>query len=614
MYEKFLHSIDPRTNQDLLPLLTTTSSTTSTATTTSATTSVAESDSSLPATDSDLGVALRLAPCALTIIFENSALEMQRLALLQQLQLIYTNVNQPITHYFNCHESTLSATSPSKYQYKVIYALFAVDLSSSHPDSSNNRTRQLTAVKEAVLSLRVDEEFLRDFLVDINSKYEPLPSKAELEEILQLQLQDRNSAQENAEKNASPLQGLVCSNLLRAALEVLREVFPSILQLLAGQYQLQVVGHSLGGAIASLVTLLLHQLLHPSSEHLLRGVVYSCPAIVSQSLAVTACNNAQNNAQTNASNNNALLRRLILNVIVKNDCVCRMSVASIRAFLRSLVDFRKYVFMHAKQDCEAVLARALQISVARRRYFEDFYQDNEQGRAQPAGAGSAKQQLALPYDLEASSTSSSTASSTAREDFQLVSASAEEIEEEVRLFPPGKILHLFFHRGQTLAAEVRGDFNELCELQLEANMMRDHRRSAVFNALLEARAARVHYYNLREPTSSSATGYPASRPELPEWTPFDRASACSCCKNSFTWHSSLQTSLQEFREKHHCRCCGKCTIFNCIFNLTVVDACMSIVGQLVCGPCSQQRRSILKLGMLFEVRICDKCSLNAAFT
>ncbi|KAJ1412178.1 hypothetical protein B484DRAFT_297678, partial [Ochromonadaceae sp. CCMP2298] len=69
------------------------------------------------------------------------------------------------------------------------------------------------------------------------------------------------------------------------------------------------------------------------------------------------------------------------------------------------------------------------------------------------------------------------------------------------------------------------------------------------------------------------------------WAPFDASEVCACCHNNFSWHSTFSGQAQEFRDKYNCRNCG----------------------QLVCGPCSAQRRAIPRLGLIFPKRICDQC-------
>jgi hypothetical protein len=72
-----------------------------------------------------------------------------------------------------------------------------------------------------------------------------------------------------------------------------------------------------------------------------------------------------------------------------------------------------------------------------------------------------------------------------------------------RMFLPGKIVHIYTHRGGYKAAFVPRAFRELRRISLAGNMLSDHTCKAYYEALLEVRTVR-------------------SAPEgLPRWTAFD---------------------------------------------------------------------------------------------
>lgn len=72
-----------------------------------------------------------------------------------------------------------------------------------------------------------------------------------------------------------------------------------------------------------------------------------------------------------------------------------------------------------------------------------------------------------------------------------------------RMFIPGKIVHLYSHRGVYKAAQVPRGFKELRRISLAGNMLLDHKSKAYYEALLEAHTVRV------------AQEHP------PRWTAFD---------------------------------------------------------------------------------------------
>eukprot|EP00977_Amphora_coffeiformis_P004529 scaffold976_cov161-Amphora_coffeaeformis.AAC.7 len=145
-----------------------------------------------------------------------------------------------------------------------------------------------------------------------------------------------------------------------------------------------------------------------------------------------------------------------------------------------------------------------------------------------------------------------------------------------RLFIPGRIVHLYSHRGVFRAAYVPRDFRELRRISLAGNMLSDHRCKNYYEALLETLDVR-------------------KAPEhAPRWTAFDEDDTCSCCASRFTWASTSQSKAQEARDKHNCRSCGT----------------------LVCNPCSTNRIPLPSIGLTTATRVCDRCynDINGVLT
>lgn len=59
-----------------------------------------------------------------------------------------------------------------------------------------------------------------------------------------------------------------------------------------------------------------------------------------------------------------------------------------------------------------------------------------------------------------------------------------------RMFVPGKIVHVYSHRGVFKAVYVPRDFRELRRVSLAGNMLSDHKCKAYYEALLEVRTVR----------------------------------------------------------------------------------------------------------------------------
>lgn len=136
-----------------------------------------------------------------------------------------------------------------------------------------------------------------------------------------------------------------------------------------------------------------------------------------------------------------------------------------------------------------------------------------------------------------------------------------------RMFVPGKIVHIYAHRGVFKAAYVPRDFRDLRRLSLAGNMLADHTTQGYYESLLEVRSVR------------NAEELP------PRWTAFDEDDTCSCCASRFTWASTSDSEAQEARDKHNCRSCGT----------------------LVCNPCALNRIPLPTIGLTMPARVCDRC-------
>jgi hypothetical protein len=136
-----------------------------------------------------------------------------------------------------------------------------------------------------------------------------------------------------------------------------------------------------------------------------------------------------------------------------------------------------------------------------------------------------------------------------------------------RMFVPGKVIHVYSHRGVYKAVYVPRTLRELRRISLAGNMLSDHTTKCYYEGLLEVQTARL-------------------APETPpKWSSFDEDDTCCCCANRFTWASTSNSEAQEARDKHNCRSCGG----------------------LVCDPCAKNRVPIPSIGLTVAVRVCDRC-------
>jgi hypothetical protein len=147
--------------------------------------------------------------------------------------------------------------------------------------------------------------------------------------------------------------------IARAAMWTLKETGPSIVRFIQEGYSIRIVGHSLGGAVAALVVHMVKEAIEkrqiecPSGRILqqcdIRGIVYGVPSFVDAATADS-------------------LHSSVLNVILHDDIIPRITPQSIRTLMKELMVFREKVFKYIKQDWTDVIARASSIWRPRSRH------------------------------------------------------------------------------------------------------------------------------------------------------------------------------------------------------------------------------------------------------
>lgn len=530
----------------------------------------------------DIEKAIKYAPLALKIVYEANPVDCQRLAKSQGWDTIYTN-----------SESVLQPEQP-------VFTLFGSEVGGHHhqhhQQNANKKTggnRSRTARKEAVLAIRGTQS-IQDVVTDIRAAPQEFPPPAEeiaaalngecfidnSEQSLKgtngsigsMQLSDDEGEPFSAGSgggssgtsgkqsqhwewlNVNHTSTYACGGISRSAMYILREVGPSLVTLYQEGYDVIIVGHSLGGAVAALLT------------HMLRTAIpnvycitYGCPSCVD---GVTS----------------DILRNFVLNVVNHDDVISRITPHSIRILMSELMLFREQVFKHLQQDWSDVMARAY--SLWSPRWRKTHSRQDQHHAASNAANPSLK---SLTNGTTASGgTSATSVKLTTTADSPLydseVNNSMVVVEQEdlPELWLPGRIVHIYLHKGQYHAAEVSRTFPDLRRIEVQGNIFEDHRSKNVLNALLEVRSVMHASSHLSTP---------------PDWVPFNSASVCYCCENPFTWHSTFRGDAQQFRDRYNCKHCGN----------------------VVCGPCSANRRAIPKYGLLFPERICDTCMYKGDF-
>jgi len=132
-----------------------------------------------------------------------------------------------------------------------------------------------------------------------------------------------------------------------------------------------------------------------------------------------------------------------------------------RLLLRELVVFREEMFQHLQQEWSDILTRASSLWSPRSRNSKES-------------------------NLSQQDMSSKSSAATSSDKATVI------VEEEAltQLWIPGRIIHIYRHRGRYCASEVSRDFSELRTIAMQGNIFDDHRCEKIFNALLELRAVR----------------------------------------------------------------------------------------------------------------------------
>jgi len=563
-----------------------------------------------PVPDSILSSLLFYAPLALDFIYAECEVDMQLLAAQQGWRLVFASLDQNHNHADDTDGIDLE--SNEHFSDKPASALFAHD-----------------ELKVACLSVR-GTATIQDVVTDIRAMPIQFPQ----------QMDDGDDSEYSTTNNdwtsVSANKGLALCGMAGAAANLFRETADSLIHLARNGYKVRIVGHSLGGAVAMLLGVLMLKHIDkqcPSlsyDDDFLRVYGYGSPSCVDASLADSS-------------------RSFVTNVVLHDDVVPRLTPTSIRGLLKHLLYIREtWVKTHLSDDLHAITERAYHVwptrlrgsfTLLKQKGFDsakklkksckkrlreqkglttaasnkdnlneesnnesdeinaEVVDDTDQGvtvegdlffdPADPLNESddeiSAREDPSkldrvnecVPFDeppMNSINDEEKSTSSLDQSDVKLDSGIFEQpqILEEMplpRMFIPGKIVHIYTHRGGYKAAYVPRKFGQLRRISLAGNMLSDHMANRYYSSLLEVKAVR------------------AAKLDLPSWVGFAEDCTCACCASLFTWASTSNTEAQAARDKHNCRACGS----------------------LVCDPCSKKRVPIPAFGIPVPVRVCDRC-------
>jgi len=392
----------------------------------------------------------------------------------------------------------------------------------------------------------------------------------------------------NAEAEEVP-GGLAHRGMVRSAQWLVGEVGPVLVFLYTKGYQITVIGHSLGAAVASLFT----HLLRPQIDTL-KAFCYGTPSCVDEQLM-------------------GVVLDCVVSVVNRDDVVPRLTVQSVQALTQSALcpgqRAKTKAWMDedwkALKDVERILelrrrgggaAAATALPPAGPSPTSQEEEPPAQTAAEPArksssswglgggsvdvwgglqrlgtnmssawasgsskaedpsGAGGSSCAAAAPQEVAASSTFG----------FKLVDAKATNEDPLPRFFIPGQVVHLYQQDGLSRAALAPCTHEALTRIHPTPDMLDDHRVKAYDEALRQA--------CIRKPCT-------------PKWESFEQRKVCACCEADFNWAYILKSEPQQLLARNHCYSCGR----------------------VVCDGCSQNRIAHQQLGLLLPVRTCDSC-------
>ena len=88
------------------------------------------------------------------------------------------------------------------------------------------------------------------------------------------------------------------------------------------------------------------------------------------------------------------------------------------------------------------------------------------------------------------------------------------------LWLPGRVVHLYSHRGCYFACDVPLGYPSLRRIEVQGHIFANHRSSAIFDALLEVRAVRAAATTAAV-AAATAAGSSSKFSHLPVWTHYD---------------------------------------------------------------------------------------------
>lgn len=569
---------------------------------------------------------------------------MQRLAKLQGLDLIFTNIETNYDDYEIHLTDSMSVVRKSIYaclRKKPIYALFGTSTSSTS-NSMYQQAGSSTGIprvynrKEIIFVIRGDEWMEKRLLLNVHEYDQDFhnvpilfpPSKEtilgimsgqniSIEELI-ITLQKKQEMYDNHhEVNEDIHEECYCFasyEMTVFALWTLKEIGPSITRLLSSfhqnentassgkGYEISFVGHGLGGSIATLLTIMLHSIWDTlqditafdatkgQSEDTMKRIPHP-GHLQCISYGALACLSAPA----------AFLLPTIYSIILQNDLFVSLSFSLTRRYFHAeMTSFHANIFAPLLTSSSGEFHVLAGVSNE-----EEFWFKLLQQMLKMSPFYSRFALLCNGNDSNSQHGTNGVQKSVAKKLSTLKDSSDDDddmilIGEPLPVLTvPGKVLYLYETMGQWRVSTTSTFFQHLL---LNRNMLVHHVPRDIFHALLECRA---QYYSQSAHTP-------------PYWTTLFSINHCSCCKRRFEWPSSAREEvlMPDVSDPKNAETIAS-SVSRTEENRSGNDLCERYhcyhCGEMVCGNCNRTSVSIPKFAMIFPKHICDTCVLSSEY-
>ena len=238
---------------------------------------------SIDVNENELDEAIRLAPLAVNVVYEENPVDMQRLALIQSWSTILIS----------------SHSAPEQPAYALFATLKNKDENMIVKDKNNDTVRKkkevilvvrgTASIQDIVTDIRAapqkfpcsNDEILRALKPTANNSLNPCNGHNAFEEYLKKKNSKEHSQDISSDRDGWLLvnkdidlkgeedneeESYACGGMARAALWLLSEIGPALLQLHKEDFDIIFIGHSMGGSVAALLCHLMRVYLTISTD------------------------------------------------------------------------------------------------------------------------------------------------------------------------------------------------------------------------------------------------------------------------------------------------------------------------------------------------------------